>query len=126
MQCRLLRSSKQPALLVFSAYKSIRGLGLPGSSSSSSPQPYTVLLKQSDDVRQDELAMQTVRFMDRVLKGSGLDLQLLTYEVLALGPREVRGLGMKCTVEQIDTVAPLCTAPTSSPQFYLPLLNSTK
>ena len=122
MQCRLLRSSKQPALLVFSAYKSIRELPGP----SSPPQPYTVLLKQADDVRQDELAMQTVRFMDRVLKGSGLDLQLLTYEVLALGPREVRGLGMKCTVEQIDTVAPLCTAPTSSPQFYLSLLNPTK
>lgn len=94
MQCRLLRSSKQPALLVFSACNSIRGL--PGSSSS--PQPYTVLLKQADDVRQDELAMQTIRFMDRVLKGSGLDLQLLTYEVLALGPREVRGLWMECTV----------------------------
>ena len=94
MQCRLLRSSKQPALLVFSAYKSIRGLPGP----SSSPQPYTVLLKQSDDVRQDELAMQTIRFMDRILKGSGLDLHLLTYEVLALGPREVRGLRMNCTV----------------------------
>ena len=94
MQCRFLRSSKQPALLVFSAYKNARSRGLPGSSTS--PEPYTVLLKQADDVRQDELAMQTVRFMDRVLKGAGLDLQLLTYEVLALGPREVRGLERKC------------------------------
>ena len=41
-------------------------------------------------MRQDELAMQIVRYMDRILKGAGLDLELLTYEVLALGPREVR------------------------------------
>ena len=52
--------------------------------------PYTVLFKQGDDVRQDELAVQLVRFMDQALKGAGLDLDLLTYEVLSLGPREVR------------------------------------
>lgn len=86
----MLRSSKHPALLVFSAKKIARGL--PGSDTvpSTSSVAYTVLLKQEDDVRQDELAMQIVRYMDRILKGAGLDLELLTYEVLALGPREVR------------------------------------
>ena len=57
---------------------------------SSASVPYTVLFKQGDDVRQDELAVQLVRFMDQALKGAGLDLDLLTYEVLSLGPREVR------------------------------------
>lgn len=56
----------------------------------SSSVPYTVLFKQGDDVRQDELAVQLVRFMDGALKGAGMDLRLVTYEVLSLGPREVR------------------------------------
>lgn len=97
MQCRMLRSSKHPALLVFSAKKIARGLSGsdPATSTSTSSVAYTVLLKQEDDVRQDELAMQIVRYMDRILKGAALDLELLTYEVLALGPREVRGLRRK-------------------------------
>ena len=48
-----------------------------------------MLYKQGDDVRQDELVLVMVRFMDATLKGIGLDLRLKTYEVLALGPREV-------------------------------------
>jgi hypothetical protein len=96
----MLRSSKHPALLVFSAKRIARGLPgsdpAPSTLSSTSSVAYTVLLKQKDDVRQDELALQIVRYMDRILKGAGLDLELLTYEVLALGPREVRGLEEKC------------------------------
>ena len=97
MQCRMLRSSKHPAVLVFSAKKIARGLSGsdPAPSTSISSVAYMVLLKQEDDVRQDELAMQIVRYMDRILKGAALDLELLTYEVLALGPREVRGLRRK-------------------------------
>ena len=116
IQCRILRSSKYPALLVFSAQhrlpdrsdespRSISQVANPlmadtqdnASSSSSScgvytssSVPYTVLFKQGDDVRQDELAVQLVRFMDGALKGAGMDLRLVTYEVLSLGPREVR------------------------------------
>lgn len=91
----MLRSSKHPALLVFSAKKIARGLPDPAPSTSTSSVAYTVLLKQEDDVRQDELAMQIVRYMDQILKGAGLVLELLTYEVLALGPREVKGLRRK-------------------------------
>lgn len=119
IQCRILRSSKYPALLVFSAQhrlpdrsdespRSISQVANPlmadtqDNASSSSPSssscgvytsssvPYTVLFKQGDDVRQDELAVQLVRFMDGALKGAGMDLRLVTYEVLSLGPREVR------------------------------------
>ena len=57
-----------------------------------------VLYKQGDDVRQDELALQLVRFMDRTLKGSGLDLRLVTYEVLAMGPREVPRTVKECNM----------------------------
>jgi phosphatidylinositol kinase/protein kinase (PI-3 family) len=34
-----------------------------------------------DDVRQDELALQLITYMDRILKGKGLNLELITYEV---------------------------------------------
>jgi hypothetical protein len=122
IKCCILRSSKYPALLVFSAQRHLPNRsddspggisqmpnpllagtqGIPPSSSSStsygvyplSSVPYTVLFKQGDDVRQDELAVQLVRFMDRALKGAGMDLRLLTYEVLSLGPKEVRWTGL--------------------------------
>ena len=50
---------------------------------------YLVLFKQGDDIRQDEIAIQLIRFMDFALKGQGLDLRLITYDVLSLGSSEV-------------------------------------
>lgn len=50
---------------------------------------YMILYKQGDDIRQDEIATQLIRFMDFALKGQGLDLRLITYNVLSLGPSEV-------------------------------------
>jgi phosphatidylinositol 3-kinase len=59
-----------------------------GHSSSSSGQPHSVTLiyKQGDDLRQDQLCLQFVRCVDRLLKRDGLDLRLTPYRVLATSP----------------------------------------
>jgi hypothetical protein len=49
---------------------------------------YTILFKQGDDVRQDEISLQLIKYVDRILKENGLNLELITYEILALGPSE--------------------------------------
>ena len=39
-----------------------------------------------DDLRQDMLTLQLIRLMDKIWLRSGLDLKLVTYQVLATGP----------------------------------------
>ena len=50
------------------------------------PPPSTVkiMFKSGDDLRQDQLVMQLMFLMDRLLKKVNLDLKLLTYRVLAI------------------------------------------
>lgn len=48
---------------------------------------YRVMLKNGDDVRQDQLVIQLIRVMDRCLKVVGLDLKLSPYRVLATAPQ---------------------------------------
>ena len=57
----------------------------PSGHSSGSGQPHSVTLiyKQGDDLRQDQLCLQFVRCVDRLLKRDGLDLRLTPYRVLA-------------------------------------------
>mmetsp|Transcript_56608 Transcript_56608/g.156677 ORF Transcript_56608/g.156677 Transcript_56608/m.156677 type:complete len:471 (+) Transcript_56608:118-1530(+) len=47
---------------------------------------YKVMLKNGDDVRQDQLVIQLFLVMDKILKQVGLDLKLRPYRVLATGP----------------------------------------
>mmetsp|Transcript_84038 Transcript_84038/g.238122 ORF Transcript_84038/g.238122 Transcript_84038/m.238122 type:complete len:336 (-) Transcript_84038:422-1429(-) len=44
---------------------------------------YKMMIKNGDDVRQDQLVVQLIKVMDRCLKKVGMDLKLTTYEVLA-------------------------------------------
>ncbi len=46
---------------------------------------YKVIFKRGDDLRQDALIMQLIRFMDQVLKKNGLDLCLTPYNIVATG-----------------------------------------
>ncbi|CAJ0578216.1 unnamed protein product, partial [Mesorhabditis spiculigera] len=57
---------------------------------SRSPQPeeYTFIFKQGDDLRQDQLVIQMIRLMDRLMKRDQLDLRLTPYSVLATGLTE--------------------------------------
>lgn len=47
-----------------------------------------VMFKKGDDIRQDQLVIQMVSLMDRLLKVENLDLQLTPYKVLATGHEE--------------------------------------
>eukprot|EP01018_Ginkgo_biloba_P009326 Gb_01861 [translate_table: standard] len=47
-----------------------------------------VMFKKGDDIRQDQLVIQMVSLMDRLLKLENLDLQLTPYRVLATGQDE--------------------------------------
>lgn len=47
-----------------------------------------VMFKKGDDIRQDQLVIQMVSLMDRLLKLENLDLQLTPYKVLATGHEE--------------------------------------
>ncbi|BBN17072.1 phosphatidylinositol 3-kinase [Marchantia polymorpha subsp. ruderalis] len=47
-----------------------------------------IIFKKGDDMRQDQLVIQMVSLMDRLLKLENLDLQLTPYKVLATGQDE--------------------------------------
>jgi phosphatidylinositol 3-kinase len=46
---------------------------------------YPVMFKDGDDMRQDQLVIQLVTLMDRLLRKENLDLKLSPYAVLATG-----------------------------------------
>lgn len=46
---------------------------------------YPVIVKNGDDLRQDQLVIQLITLMDRLLRNENLDLKLLSYRVLATG-----------------------------------------
>ena len=48
-----------------------------------SNDPYTVIFKSGDDLRQDQLVIQLITLMDKLMKKENLDLQLTPYKVLA-------------------------------------------
>ncbi|EQC34632.1 hypothetical protein SDRG_07953 [Saprolegnia diclina VS20] len=47
---------------------------------------YKVMIKNGDDLRQDQLVMQMFSLMDRLLKKVNLDLKLVSYQILATSP----------------------------------------
>lgn len=49
---------------------------------------YRVMVKNGDDLRQDQLVMQMFILMDRILKRVNLDLKLTPYRILATGPND--------------------------------------
>ncbi|KAK6731035.1 hypothetical protein RB195_007479 [Necator americanus] len=49
---------------------------------------YTVIFKQGDDLRQDQLVIQMFRLMDSLFKKDQLDLKLTPYAVLSTGVNE--------------------------------------
>ena len=46
---------------------------------------YPVIFKSGDDLRQDQLVIQTVLLMDKLLLKENLDLKLTPYHIIALG-----------------------------------------
>ena len=46
---------------------------------------YPIIFKLGDDLRQDQLVMQVIKLMDKLLRQENLDLKLMPYKVLATG-----------------------------------------
>merc|ERR1712217_597919 len=47
-----------------------------------------IMVKEGDDLRQDQLILQLIVLMDSILKKYGLDLQLTPYQVIALSTND--------------------------------------
>lgn len=70
---------------------------------------YGVIFKTGDDLRQDQLVIQLIQLMDRLLKKENLDLKLTPYRVLAT----------RCVVLLLLSIfasSPLTPPPLSLPQ----------
>ena len=61
-----------------------------------------VMFKVGDDLRQDQLILQLITLMDRLLRRENLDLKLTPYNVLACS-------GKHGTQAQLPTQVDLCT-----------------
>jgi len=64
------------------------------------PQLYSIIFKSGDDIRQDQLVLEMIMLMDKLLQDQGLDLKLTPYRTLATGP----GQGL---VERVPDCLPL-------------------
>lgn len=64
----LFKSSQMPCRLTFST---------------ESGEPYIAIFKHGDDLRQDQLILQIITLMDKLLRKENLDLKLTPYRVLA-------------------------------------------
>ena len=71
-KCRVMSSKMAPLWLCFDT---IRPAG----------QQYQVLFKCGDDLRQDQLVLQSISLFDRIWKKSNLDLCLIPYGCIATG-----------------------------------------
>ncbi|KAI9102738.1 kinase-like domain-containing protein [Phlyctochytrium arcticum] len=67
---------------------------------------YTIIFKSGDDLRQDQLVVQIITLMDKLLRKENLDLKLTPYKVLATGADQ----GMVQFIESL----PLATILTES------------
>lgn len=59
----------------------------PDSFVTTSGEEYVTLFKHGDDLRQDQLILQIITLMDRILQQENLDLKLTPYRVLATSSR---------------------------------------
>ncbi|KAF2107132.1 kinase-like domain-containing protein [Lophiotrema nucula] len=50
-------------------------------------EKYSMIFKTGDDLRQDQLVIQIITLMDRLLRKENLDLKLTPYDILATSPK---------------------------------------
>ena len=104
-KCRVMYSKKKPLWLEFEAANNWRGDAISGAvdPKTGGRARYTVMYKNGDDLRQDQLVLQVLRIMDSLWKSAGLDLCISPYECVAtgfqLGMLEI--VGNSCTVANI-------------------------
>ena len=88
-KCKVLDSARAPLWLAFENADKL------------SKAPVCVLFKAADDLRQDMLALQAIRLMDKFWEDGGLDMRLTLYKCVALGP----AVGMIEVVPDCTTIA---------------------
>jgi len=92
-KCKFMSSKKVPLWLVF---ENADTLG---------PDIY-VIFKSGDDLRQDILTLQLLRFMDKIWLDNGLDMRLKPYKAVATGVNDANeGVGMIEVVMGSDTTS---------------------
>ena len=72
----VFKSALTPLKLTFKTAVTVNGHALPETK-------YSIIFKKGDDLRQDQLVVQMIQLMDKLLKKDGLDLKLNPYKVLA-------------------------------------------
>eukprot|EP00005_Dracoamoeba_jomungandri_P001666 CAMPEP_0174251648 /NCGR_PEP_ID=MMETSP0439-20130205/1398_1 /TAXON_ID=0 /ORGANISM="Stereomyxa ramosa, Strain Chinc5" /LENGTH=1738 /DNA_ID=CAMNT_0015332009 /DNA_START=91 /DNA_END=5307 /DNA_ORIENTATION=+ len=87
-KCKCMESFTAPLWLVF------KNKEVPG-------DDIKVIYKAGDDLRQDALTLQLIRFMDRLWKSEGLDMRMMPYNVVPTGLDE----GFIEVVENSETAA---------------------
>lgn len=83
----MFASAIYPAVVTFIVADQ-RGEGGGGGEDGGGEQTYKIIFKSGDDLRQDQLVMQMMNLMDGVLKKVNLDLEVLTYGILATGAND--------------------------------------
>lgn len=77
-KCSVLKSNLLPLMLTFKCVAEQEG----------DPSEYSVIFKNGDDLRQDQLVIQLFALMYRLLKKENLDLKLIPYDVMATNTLE--------------------------------------
>eukprot|EP00898_Chlorokybus_atmophyticus_P004964 jgi/Chlat1/5469/Chrsp36S05427 len=80
----VFKSVMSPLLLAFRSQHQGASSGMDASTGG----VHKVIFKKGDDLRQDQLVIQLLSLMDRLLKRENLDLKMTPYRVLATGPDE--------------------------------------
>lgn len=85
----LFKSQLMPCRLTFrTTIGTPQTLGIKTLACEDSPYTeYNVIFKHGDDLRQDQLILQTITLMDKLLRRENLDLRLTPYRVLATSTR---------------------------------------
>jgi len=83
-KCRVMYSKKKPLWLEFEAADGWKGDNR-GGPTAGKRATYTVMYKNGDDLRQDQLVLQVLRIMDSLWRAAGLDLCVSPYECVATG-----------------------------------------
>jgi len=80
-QSFLLKSAMNPAVLTCQVQRTSEG-------PRGKKTQKKIMVKEGDDLRQDQLVLQLIILMDAILKKYGLDMQLTTYQVIALSTND--------------------------------------
>lgn len=99
-RCRVFKSAIKPMRMVFEARIFPENWKDDGSMPLPEMIQYPVMVKNGDDMRQDQLILQMIKLMDTLLKDINLDFRFTCYSALACSKRD----GIMDFVEDSTTI----------------------